>query len=256
MNLAMALVKYGKLRIRRTNRPPRSWPEFFHHVKSLGFSTRTIIDVGVFEGTPELYAAFPDAHLLLFEADPDCRVHLERIMEQRNGRYWLAAAGRQQGETDFWIRPSGWSSLLSSGGTPGRAIKVPVVRIDQVITEVTEPAILKIDAEGFELDVLDGSTGLLRHIEMIIMEVRFIKYHEHMSEFAEVVASLNDLGYAVYDILDGIYRPTDHALDFVDLVLVRQDGLLRSKLSRKHYGPQPVNHDASDAPIPVGGLRS
>ncbi len=54
--------------VRRTGRGPRrSLAEVLAHARARGLRPGTLIDVGVAHGTPELYAAFPDARLLLVE---------------------------------------------------------------------------------------------------------------------------------------------------------------------------------------------
>ena len=45
----------------------RTAEEVLAHVAATGLRPGTIVDVGVAYGTPELYAAFPDARLLLVE---------------------------------------------------------------------------------------------------------------------------------------------------------------------------------------------
>lgn len=228
------LAEQAGLKVRRASVPTRYWAECFDNIKRFGFEPQTIIDIGVLGGTQELYDAFPGAKLYLFEPNPECEPALKRIAEQYGAKYWLTAAGPQPGTMDFWVRPAdpGASSMSDVGGNSSR-ISVPVVRVDQVLKsdDIKQPAILKIDVEGFELDVIAGCTGLLDQIEMVILETRFFRYHERMAEFAEVVASMRDLGYVVYDVLDGAYRPRDGVLDFVDLVFVRHNGFLRSRIS-------------------------
>ena len=49
------------------------------------FAPRTVIDVGVEAGTPELYRAFPDADLLLVEPMEEWRDHLYRLGTLQGG---------------------------------------------------------------------------------------------------------------------------------------------------------------------------
>lgn len=231
----------GGLRLARTNIPTRPWPEFFKHTRLLGFKAETIIDVGVFTGTPELYEAFPDAKLFLFDPDPACKPHADGIITQRQnrGKYWQIAAGSQAGTVDFYSRANGSSSLSVHDSAPDKKITVQKARIDKILNPelAPPPVILKIDVEGHELDVIDGCTGIIDCVEMIILETRFFKYGELQPEFADVIAAMRALGFVVYDMLSGYYRPTDGVLDFVDLVFVKENGLLRSKISRAHYKP-------------------
>lgn len=225
------LAPFG-LKLARTHMPSRTWTEFFTHVKQRGFEARTIIDVGVFEGTPELYDAFPKAKLILFEPNPECEPKLEKLARSR-GTLFPYAAGAYNSSVDFWTRPNGWSSMSDISGSVGKKISVPIVRIDHTLSaeDLVPPVILKIDAEGFEMDVLEGCHDILNQVAMIIMETRFIGYHENTDEFAEVITKMNRLSFVVYDMLDGYYRP-DGILDFIDLVFVKKDGTLRPESIR------------------------
>jgi FkbM family methyltransferase len=219
------------LSLRRASAPGRYWADGLAHLKQRGFAPKSIIDVGVLYGTHELYEAFPGARLFLFEPNPDCKQALHRLRRQYGALAFNAAAGPKTGAIDFWRRPSdpGASSLTADGDSRAERISVPEVRVDDSLRacEVPEPVLLKIDVEGFELDVIAGCTGLLGKIEVVIMESRFFRYHERMREFSEVITEMGRLDYAVYDIMDGAYRPQDQVLDFVDLVFVRKNSRLR-----------------------------
>ena len=114
---------------------------------------------------------------------------------------------------------------------------VSVARIDQVLNEhdMHNSSLLKVDVEGFELDVIEGALGILNKIDVIILECRFFKYFDEMYEFHEVVQRMSQLGYVVYDILDGGYRREDGVLDLVDLLFVRKDGSLRREIFKDSF---------------------
>lgn len=57
-----------RLRLVQVSKPPRSWGEFFSHVKGLGFKPSLIIDVGAADGTPELYKAYTRIKIYSYRA--------------------------------------------------------------------------------------------------------------------------------------------------------------------------------------------
>jgi hypothetical protein len=75
---------------------------------------------------------------------------------------------------------------------------------------------------------------MLDVVELVVTETRFFRYPDMTAEFADVVATMRELGFVVYDILDGFYHP-DGRLDFVNLAFAKEGGFLRSWLSRRHY---------------------
>jgi FkbM family methyltransferase len=105
----------------------------------------------VHEGTPELYTAFPQARLLLFEPNPECQNALEHLIKRHGGRYWQAAAAQEAGMAGFWVRPTD-SASLSSADSQGRQNMVPVVWVAEaprnVHTPLPPPVILQVDVEG------------------------------------------------------------------------------------------------------------
>jgi FkbM family methyltransferase len=134
----------------------------------LGFQPKTIIDVGVATGTPELYRTFPDCYFLLVEPLKEFESDLVAILEQFNGSYVLAAAGPKSGEASFNVHTThmeGSSLYKETMGTEadGYEIKVPVIRIDDILNErqLAGPYLLKVDVQGAELSVLDGASKAL-----------------------------------------------------------------------------------------------
>lgn len=232
------------IKLKKSSSVTRTWPEALQHIRDAGFFPEVIVDVGVLHGTYELYESFPESRYILFEALDVYEPSLKVIASKFDATYHLVAAGKVAGEMPFSVRvndPGSSSAAIISGEDNVDHISVPVARIDEVLSEddLGESAALKVDVEGFELDVIEGCGSLIHAFEFVILECRFFKYEPAMYEFSEVVSRMKALGFVVYDMLDGGYRPQDGVLDLVDLVFVREDGFLRNSIS-KHY-----RHDAS-----------
>ena len=226
------------LKLKRASSATRFWPEGLQNMRRIGYRPSAVVDVGVLRGTFELYEGCPGAPLILVEPMPRCELNLKRICAQFGGTYHLAAAGSRDGETEFSMRQEdlGASSISMEGRGGAKTITVPMRRLDSLVLpgELGDAALLKVDVEGFELDVIRGLGALSRCFEVIILETRFFKYDDAAFEFTEVVQEMSALGFVVYDIWDGGYRPYDGVLDMVDLVFVRKDGYLRSRIGRRY----------------------
>jgi len=140
---------------------------------------QTIFDVGVAKGTPWLYDAFPDAYFVLVEPVQENIPHMRRILRRVSGTYVLAAAGSEQGTATINIEPErkGMTSLLertveTASGEHLEHRQVPVVTLDSVTRGqgATPPFGLKIDTEGFELEVVHGAREMLTMTEFVIAE--------------------------------------------------------------------------------------
>jgi FkbM family methyltransferase len=208
--------------------------ETYKLMKRLGLDPKTVIDVGVANGTPELYEAFSDAYLLLIEPLSEFESAIKSILKKYNGIYVLSAAGPERGELVINVHPNhldGSSLLKETMGSDadGYERSVPVVSIDDVVKKerLEAPFFIKIDVQGAELDVLDGSTETLRNTEAIALEVSMFEFMKGAPLFHDVVAYMKARQFVAYDIILGWNRPLDNALGQVDIIFVKEDGVLR-----------------------------
>ena len=75
---------------------------------------------------------------------------------------------------------------------------------------------LKIDVEGAELDVLKGSLQTLLKCKFVILEVSIKKLYKGGYSFAEIIAFMDEQGFAILDILN----PTGRTPSFFDCLFV------------------------------------
>ncbi|HLB67094.1 MAG TPA: FkbM family methyltransferase [Thermoplasmata archaeon] len=208
--------------------------EALAHAAGLGLSPRTLIDVGVADGTPELYAAFPDAHLVLIEPLKEHEVALQGICRAYDAEYLLAAANSVAGSTRMHVhRDLTGSSLLreiEGSHVDGLAREVPTVRIDDVCVErhLKAPFLIKIDVQGAELMVLEGTRNALAQTDCVVLEVSLFGTLVGGPQLHEVVSYMKGRGFVVYDLFGGLHRPLDGALAQLDMMFVRENGPLRS----------------------------
>ena len=170
----------------------------------------TIIDIGVLNGTPSLYKAFPNAHLVLVEALPQYKQICERILDARDstGEIFIVAAGESDGSAtiNHLVDAPARSSLLEHviGGSPNSdTIETPIRRLDTIFSEknFSRPILLKIDTEGYELNVIKGSTEFLKQVDFVIAETSVKLRHKNSYRLADLVALMRDNSFEVYDIL-------------------------------------------------------
>jgi FkbM family methyltransferase len=214
-------------------------------VRELGLRPRTVIDVGVATGTNGLYDVFTDARYVLIEPLEESRPFMRQIVEQHPGSIAIhAAAGRTPGEAEFVVHPglSGSSFLLSRKF--GEVRTVPIVTIDGVVKEhgLEGPFILKLDVQGFELEVLEGATETLGQSDLVITEASLwadVKA-KAMPRLIDLISWFDQRGFVVYDIAQIIRRKLDDAIAELDLVFCRADSPLRAM---KNYKTR-EQHDA------------
>ncbi len=205
------------------------------HLKSLGFAPETVIDVGVADGTFELYDTFPRSRQLLVEPLAEFE-HVLRYLQRRYGaEYVLAAAGPSDGVTriETGSNAHGASVLTDqmeegSQTRPGR--EVPLARLDTLVKErqLPGPYLIKVDVQGYELEVMEGATGLLPQTEVVILEASMFRFTSNLPVLDAVIASMKERGFVPYEIFGGYNRPLDDAMAGVDIAFVQENGRFRS----------------------------
>jgi hypothetical protein len=80
---------------------------------------------------------------------------------------------------------------------------------------------LKLDVQGYELEVLKGAGQVLTSVEAVMMEVNLIAVYEGAPLADEAVAFMAARGFRVYDVCTFFRRPYDYALWQIDMVFVR-----------------------------------
>jgi hypothetical protein len=104
-----------------------------------------------------------------------------------------------------------------------------MITLEQYAQElIVVPDFLKIDVQGYELEVLKGAEALLPSIEVVFTEVNHIEIYRGAPLAAEIIAWLGDRGYALHDICNFMPRPRDGALWQTDMIFVRASSRLRS----------------------------
>jgi len=200
------------------------------HVLQLGFQPRTVIDIGVGNGTPWLYERFKESNLLLVEPLIEFKPTLDRIALEYGALYELAAAGAKSEERTINLRPD-WLEASSNYNEPENLVRrtVPVVTLDELCTKtnLSGPYLIKADVEGAELEVLDGARRILAETELIFLEVSFFEFFAGAPQFYDVVQYMKDRGFVVYDIVSGFQRPLDGALAQTDVAFVKENGMFR-----------------------------
>lgn len=157
-----------------------------------------------------LYEAFPTAYCVLVEPLKENEPHLRRILQAREGEYVIAAAGSQSGTGTINVEPTlmGKSSLmdrteLTATGARFQKREIPIVTLDQIMEQsrLTPPFGLKIDTEGYELQVINGAARLLEDTQFVIAEISVSKRFEASYSFAEFIGSMDRHGFHLCDIL-------------------------------------------------------
>jgi FkbM family methyltransferase len=179
----------------------------------------TVLDVGANTGQwgDLLFDTGYDGRLISFEAAPS--VHSALLVHaKRSGKAWevapCAALGSQKGQLQFNLS----ANTVSSSALPmrGRHVEsapdsayvgqqmVPVERLDQLAAPFVRSdsrLMLKIDTQGYELEVLKGATGLLDQVVCMQVELSLVSLYEGAPSFLEMIGHAKSLGFEIFNVV-------------------------------------------------------
>jgi FkbM family methyltransferase len=197
------------------------------NLKRAGFSCTGAVDVGAFCGDwARLAHSEFDCPVLLFEPQPAQQAALKTASAGKPFIVEPVALGRQAGRTRFVLEETGSRMVEPDQEQRSPVIEVPVDTLDAALARHAFHAnLLKIDVQGFELEVLAGATKSLQDFDVVILEVSVIRIGP-VPTFHEVLDFMAQRGFRLYDFLPMYYRPRDGALWQGDAFFARNDSAL------------------------------
>ncbi len=229
--LVKSILAVCGLKIQQIDTPMRSLDRGLDHLS--GFvRPDVIVDIGVANGTPELYRSFPAPKYsyVLIEADPSHASALARLKEQLGAEVVQVFCGAQEGVVTLHSQQNGeYSSAYESQASRSTTdVRVPVRTLDSILENCAiqrKKLLLKIDVEGAEMDVLRGAVDALKHTVAAVIETSIAVKYKTGAEFSEVVQFMKEHGFSVFDLLAGANK--SGKLYQVDTVFVRTDAEFR-----------------------------
>jgi FkbM family methyltransferase len=200
-----------------------------------GVKPDILVDVGVADGTPCLYDAFPDARLVLVEPLTEFHDRVSAVAAERPGSIVImGAAGPDDGSVQIHVHPDldGSSILLENEDASevnGVPRTVPQYRLDTIFKEsdLNGSVVLKVDVQGAELQVLQGASAVLGMCDYVILETSLFEFFEGGPLIGDVVAFMEERGFVPYDFFDAHFRLLDGAMSQIDIGFVRRCSSLR-----------------------------
>jgi FkbM family methyltransferase len=156
--------------------------------------------------------------------------HLDRFCRRAPRSRWiLAGAGAQRGELPLTLMDSVSSTFtMSEDSARARGLErrvVPIVTLDEVAAEDGRvPELVKIDAEGFEPQVVRGARSLLGKTEVFLLEACLYRVPGWQT-FPEQVAMMADYGYDIYDFTT--FQRIQGVLVLMEVAFVRRGSQLQ-----------------------------
>ncbi|MFA4927866.1 MAG: FkbM family methyltransferase [Patulibacter sp.] len=184
-----------------------------HRKVPLGGPYATVLDVGASRGQFALHATqrYPDARVLCFEPLRTSQDVLRRVLGSRV-TIVPTAVGAEPGTAVLHVAAADDSSSLLPIGTRQRTefpgthetgrIEVPVTPLSEFLgADLAQPALLKIDVQGLELEVLRGAGDALSRVDTVLVECSFVELYEGQALADDVIVHMAQRGFR----LAGVY---------------------------------------------------
>lgn len=197
-------------------------------LKSRGFDPKFVIDGGAYEGqwAIDFLEVFPGTKILMLEAQASKADRLNKVIEQYPSVQWHnALLSAEDGKKLFFIEDETASHVDTSikdaeGGHVSETIDAIIER-----KKLNLPDFIKLDVQGFELEVLAGAEKSLANAEFCLLEVSLLNIGNDPL-LIDVITFMDKRNFQAYDICQFMRRPYDKALHQIDLLFIKKDSAL------------------------------
>lgn len=187
------------------------WKDFFPIVP------KTILDVGAHQGayTLDWVDLFKPDFCGMVEPIPELCDALEQLILPCRSQVFRCALGKNNGSAPFHILENLSSSSLMQVNPQAaaafqrpmvetRTIEVQIRTLDELFEEcaIESLDLLKLDVQGYELDVLEGGTEALKRTRMVLTEMSFFEHYYGQPLAEAIIGYLMRAGFYLYHICD------------------------------------------------------
>jgi len=221
---------------RKWNSPVGEMESFLNDIKKRGLKCNYILDIGAYKGKFSKLAisVYPESAIYLIEPLKEMKHALEGFCNRNSKcKFFDFAVGPTSGMQPLRVfKDLAWSGFMEED-IPQKDKRTPRMvemwTIDSMIqTEQIEiPDLVKIDVQGYELEVLKGAQSLFGKTEVFIIESALHNKHKSYPLIADVIGFMNDRNYVTYDFAGFLRQQHDGSLIECDLCFVKRESFLR-----------------------------
>jgi FkbM family methyltransferase len=186
-------------------------------------SLDTVLDIGgnIGQYGSALRASGFKGRIISCEPLSDAYPHLERRASGDAG--WTAlntAVGTEPGEIEINVSANSYSSsilpmtdahsLAAPGSEYVRAEKVAMTTVTEILSaQKVDPAraLLKVDTQGYEGQVLDGAGDALSTFAAVQLELSMVPLYDGAPLFEDLVKRMQDAGFGIFALEGGFGDP-------------------------------------------------
>lgn len=242
MNIAKNISWLIKRRLKRSVGVPDMWNSLLQ-LKENNFTPLNVFDIGAYDGrwTKNCSKVFSNADYFMFEPQEHLYNALSSMVSDKIVIENLFLGERDGLEINFYEDGSGSSALRFGPNIP---IKKVTTSLDSYCRKnsINSIDILKMDVQGYELNILQGAKTTLKNVQLIIAEVSLLDVYVDCPLVAEIINFLNIHHFQLFDIVDLRRRELDNNLWQCDMFFVKNDFFLLNDKRKDKKQIRPIDH--------------
>lgn len=205
--------------------------KMLYKIKKQGIEPNTIIDVGASIGMFSKTANYLWQNAKIFSFEPLNTSYKKLITladEIPNIKLFNFALGDKREKTI--INESSYeysSSILEMSDIHKKAFpysaestkqEIEVYTLDEIFSnnKISSPVMLKLDVQGFEMNVLKGGINFLEKVDYILIELSFKELYKGQPLFNDLYSFLSGKNFELLDILENSRNPSTFEMLQVD----------------------------------------
>jgi len=176
-------------------------------------------------------------NILSFE--PVKKTHDQLVVNSKNDNKWevfeRCALGNQDGEIDINISQYDLSSSIlemtqkhtdakKNSHYIGKE-KTSIFKLDTIINKINskeKASMLKIDTQGYEWEVLQGTQNNLAIFDLILIEVSFVTLYQNEKLWSDIINHITSFGFELWSLERGFVDPNTKQILQADVVFYRK----------------------------------
>ena len=158
----------------------------------------SVLDIGAHKGkwTTEFKKEYPDSKVLMIEANED---HINDLIKV--GPYMTALLGKENKEMDYYIcddkqNNHGNGIYKENTNVPFKTIKKRCYTLESLLP-TQKFDLIKMDVQGAELDIIQGSPGIIHNAKYLWLELQPHNYNIGAPSAGKVIGYLHQIGFEI-----------------------------------------------------------
>lgn len=202
-------------------------------LSSYGFSPRTILDIGAYNGdwTKMVSQIFPLAKTFMIEATPENEDILKEVSEAFGYEIALLGEKTKKSVNFYTANPDETSNTTGNSVymeetryfNSNTHLKLPMTTLDEVVKKrkLKNIDFIKIDTQGSELNILKGGVDTLLKSEFVLLETQNLEYNSGAPFTEDIIIAMKNYGFRLFDVLEIHYLATGQLFQ-IDLLFAKK----------------------------------